>query len=230
MTGSLPPPSTPLPSPSPPPSWSAIVGDHPADLLFVEKSLSSVFDGVLQIPQSVLDLGRKRLELAVVAHFAGSPPPLKVIAAMVNRLWSYGEQIHVSQLEPNFYLIELDSVATRDWVLHRSWHVHHSPMLLRCWSAGISPLAFSSSSTPVWITLRRVPPELLSVEGVSWLASHFGTPIHKIIRDELNVKVCVLRSSPDLETSYLTVNLRGGRTCCIQVVSHQPLRYRSERK
>ncbi|CAN0925440.1 hypothetical protein LINGRAHAP2_LOCUS34759 [Linum grandiflorum] len=75
-------------------------------------------------------------------------------------------------------------------MVRRSWHIHHSPMLLRRWFAGIAPISFTLDYRPIWLTLRRASPELLLVKGISWLASHFGTPINKMIRDGLDVKIC----------------------------------------
>ncbi|CAN0920442.1 hypothetical protein LINGRAHAP2_LOCUS32043 [Linum grandiflorum] len=66
--------------------------------------------------------------------------------------------------------------------------------MLRRWRPGITPLAFAPEKKPMWIVLWAVPPSLLSLEGISWLASHYGTPIHQHIRDGFDVRVYVLRA------------------------------------
>ncbi|CAN1290913.1 hypothetical protein LINPERPRIM_LOCUS20920 [Linum perenne] len=43
--------------------------------------------------------------------------------------------------------------------------------------------------------MKTVPPDLITPEGVSWLASQIGRPINKFVRDELNVKVCIVKDS-----------------------------------
>ncbi|CAN1842961.1 hypothetical protein LINPERHAP1_LOCUS37010 [Linum perenne] len=65
-------------------------------------------------------------------------PPIKVISSILNRLWGFGEVIHVSLLSPCFLLVELPSMETCDWILA---HIHHHPMLIRKWRLGIEPLS-----------------------------------------------------------------------------------------
>ncbi|CAN1337979.1 hypothetical protein LINPERPRIM_LOCUS37845, partial [Linum perenne] len=129
-------------------SWAQITAETGSELHFIEDSRSVVIDGVLQIPHSVIDLGIQRLESAIVAQFVGAPPPLKVVSAMLNRLWS----------------LELK---------------------------------------PIWIKFKEVPPELLTPEGVSWLATQLGKPVNKLVRNGFSVKVCVLRKDSDARISEL---------------------------
>ncbi|CAN0920441.1 hypothetical protein LINGRAHAP2_LOCUS32042 [Linum grandiflorum] len=101
-------------------SWAVITSDPKQNLCFVAESLTSVVDGVLHVPKAVIDVGIKRLESAVVAQFVGKPPPIRVVNLLVNRLWGWGEPVIVSQISLGFFMIELPSVATGDWVLARS--------------------------------------------------------------------------------------------------------------
>ncbi|CAN1248536.1 hypothetical protein LINPERPRIM_LOCUS6779 [Linum perenne] len=171
-------------------SWAQIAAETGSDLHFVEDSRSAVIDGVLQIPDSVIDLGIQRLESVIVAQFVGNPPPLKVVSAMLNRLWS---------LE-GFLLVELDSVETQEWVLARSWHIHHQD---------IAPLTFVPQEKPVWITFSGMSPMLLTNEGISWLASQYGKSIHRFVREGFTVRVCVLRG--ELENGKDELNIRMGK-------------------
>ncbi|CAN1223109.1 hypothetical protein LINPERPRIM_LOCUS1998 [Linum perenne] len=190
-------------------SWAQATAETGSDLHFVEDSRSAVIDGVLQIPNSVIDLGIQRLESAIVAQFVGIPPPLKVVSSMLNRLWSLGEPIHVSQISEGFLLVELDFVETQEWVLARSWHIHHQPMILRRWHKDIAHLTFEPQEKPIWITFSGVPPMLLTNEGISWLASQYGKPIHRFVREGFTVRVCVLRG--ELENGKDELNIRMGK-------------------
>ncbi|CAN0899486.1 hypothetical protein LINGRAHAP2_LOCUS20305 [Linum grandiflorum] len=49
-------------------------------------------------------------------------------------------------------------------------------MILRRGKIGIRPLDLSPAAKPVWVTLRDVPPSLLTRKGISWLASQLGRP------------------------------------------------------
>ncbi|CAN1323393.1 hypothetical protein LINPERPRIM_LOCUS32714 [Linum perenne] len=66
-------------------------------------------------------------------------------------------------------------------------------MILRKWEKGTRPVDFSPRATPEWIEFQGVPPEVISNEGVSWLASKIGKPLNKFVRDGVNIRVCLLR-------------------------------------
>ncbi|CAN0890244.1 hypothetical protein LINGRAHAP2_LOCUS16328 [Linum grandiflorum] len=83
------------------------------------------------------------MESAIVAQFLGTIPPLRVFSAMVNRLWGY----------EGFFLIEIPSVRLCNWILARSWHIHHS---------GVTPLDLEVKEVPTWLTLTGIPPQLLT--------------------------------------------------------------------
>ncbi|CAN1268580.1 hypothetical protein LINPERPRIM_LOCUS13233 [Linum perenne] len=109
----------------------------------------------------------------MVTQFLDIVPPMRVIRSMINRLWGYEGEV-------------LPSILTEvlcNWVLARSWHIHHSAMVL---------IDFTPKELPVWVVLKGVPPELITPEGVSWIASQVGSPVNKFVRDCLDTKVCVV--------------------------------------
>ncbi|CAN1292910.1 hypothetical protein LINPERPRIM_LOCUS21785 [Linum perenne] len=63
----------------------------------------------------------------------------------------------------------------------------------------------------------EVPPELLTPEGVSWLATQLGKPVNKLVRNGFCVRVCVLRKASDEAISELVVEMSVGRLFTIQV-------------
>ncbi|CAN1298893.1 hypothetical protein LINPERPRIM_LOCUS23987 [Linum perenne] len=128
----------------------------------------------------------------------------------MNRLWGYEGQVIISTLQDNFYLIEFKSVWLCDWVLSRSWHIHNKSMLMRRWESGIQPMVFSESQTPEWIIFKNVPPDVISVEGVSWLCSLIGKPVKKFIREGLDVKVCILRDKACVCPKTLSLEVENG--------------------
>ncbi|CAN1291538.1 hypothetical protein LINPERPRIM_LOCUS21194 [Linum perenne] len=91
--------------------------------------------------------------------------------------------------------------------MSRSWHIHRAPLILRRWYSDIEPIDFSADKKPVWIELQGVPPELIYSEGISWLATQYGKPISKFVRDGLKVSVCVLRGEKDIERPALFVDI-----------------------
>ncbi|CAN1215124.1 hypothetical protein LINPERPRIM_LOCUS62 [Linum perenne] len=110
---------------------------------------------------------------------------------MGNRLWNYEGEICISRISEGFFLIEFPSVSLCDWVLERAWHVHHSPLLLRCWFHGVAPMVLSQEAILTWVTLRNVPPQLISLMGISWISSKIGRRMSRFVREGLSVKVCI---------------------------------------
>ncbi|CAN1314946.1 hypothetical protein LINPERPRIM_LOCUS29525, partial [Linum perenne] len=43
------------------------------------------------------------------------------------------------------------------------------------------------------ITLQKVPPAAVTIEGISWLSSLIGKPLRKFVREGLDIKVCIIR-------------------------------------
>ena len=78
----------------------------------------------------------------------GFPPPVRVIASMINRLWGYEGKVLLSVLSPGFFLFEFPSVKLCEWVLGRTWHIHHSVMVLRKWNSVITLLDLEVKDVP----------------------------------------------------------------------------------
>ncbi|CAN1300501.1 hypothetical protein LINPERPRIM_LOCUS24599 [Linum perenne] len=98
-------------------------------------------------------------------------------------------------------------------------------MILRRWAPQITPIDFTQKEVPTWIVLKAVPPALVTPKGISWLASQVGQPVSKFIRDELDVKVCVIRKVDEEVKPKLEVVLAGGEQCSIDVEYPKPRSY-----
>ncbi|CAN0899487.1 hypothetical protein LINGRAHAP2_LOCUS20306 [Linum grandiflorum] len=91
-------------------TWADVVSDPSNDLEFIMDLVLAVVDGVLHIPQSIVDLGVAKLKAALIAQLAGPAPPLRVFHLMATRLWGYEGPIQISLLFEGFYLLEFPSV------------------------------------------------------------------------------------------------------------------------
>ncbi|CAN1302186.1 hypothetical protein LINPERPRIM_LOCUS25328 [Linum perenne] len=88
-------------------------------------------------------------------------------------------------------------------------------MLVRNWYR--EPVNFAKELKPFWVEFKEVPPELLTPEGVSWLATQLGKPVNKLVRNGFCVKVCVLRKASEGVISELVVEMSGGRLYTVTV-------------
>ncbi|CAN1289110.1 hypothetical protein LINPERPRIM_LOCUS20120 [Linum perenne] len=211
-------------------SWADIISDPANDLEFIDIPEAALKGGVLKLPKEVLAKGKERLKAAVVIQFLGAPPPFRVLASVVNRLWGYEGQVIVSILQENFYLVEFRSVKLCDWVLSRSWHIHNKSMIMRRWESGIQPVVFSENQYPEWIIFKNVPPDVISVEGVSWLCSLIGKPVKKFIREGLDVKVCIIRDKASVFPETLALEMENEEIISIGVSQMKAREYNAGNK
>ncbi|CAN1755715.1 hypothetical protein LINPERHAP1_LOCUS5837 [Linum perenne] len=94
----------------------------------------------------------------------------------------------------------------------------------------IRPLHLSPEDKPSWISFCKVPPTLLTEEGISWMASQYGKPILKPVREGLTVKVCVLRGESSNTKNELKIHLGRGEVVAVEVVFPQARDYKREVK
>ncbi|KAJ4828114.1 hypothetical protein Tsubulata_007159 [Turnera subulata] len=124
-----------------------------------------VNSSVMQIPNEILAIGKKKFSLCLVAQFMGKPPKFGLIQAMARKLCSYGA-ISVAYYKDDLYLFQFPSDFALSRALFRGpWHIGGILLLLRKWDANIEPVDFSTSIIPVWVHLSRVPMELLTKEA-----------------------------------------------------------------
>ncbi|CAN1302100.1 hypothetical protein LINPERPRIM_LOCUS25281 [Linum perenne] len=164
-----------------------------------------------------------------MAQFTGPQPPMRVFTAIARRLWGYEGLVPISVLSENFYHIEFNLIQLCNWVLERAWHIHNSGLILRRWSKGISPVCFSPKETPEWIMYKKVPPVMLTNEGISWLSSKIGKPLNKFVREGTYVRVCLLRDMAVPCPASINIELEeGGDVIFIDIVSFQARDYKKD--
>ncbi|XP_010539160.1 PREDICTED: proline-rich protein 36-like [Tarenaya hassleriana] len=69
--------------------------------------------------------------------------------------------------------------ATREWALEIGiWRVADVMFALSEWTPTSTLRKHALTSVPIWITLRNIPPEMFSLQGISYIASGLGEPLH----------------------------------------------------
>ncbi|KAJ4838974.1 hypothetical protein Tsubulata_017378 [Turnera subulata] len=159
-------------------SWASITSGSAHPLKFVPP-IFAADSKIMQIPFELLDIGRKKFSLCLVGQFMGKSPKLGLVTAMAERLWGRDGVVSIAPYKENLYLFQFPTESSLSRALYGGpWHIGGIPLLLRKWDANIEPVDFSTSLIPVWVQLKRVPPELLTKEGLSYIASAIGTPLH----------------------------------------------------
>ncbi|KAJ4825193.1 hypothetical protein Tsubulata_035065 [Turnera subulata] len=115
----------------------------------------------LKIPDSVVELGRKKYSLCLVGKFTGNAPKFGLIQAIVNKIWGKHGPIRFSSYKTDFFLFQFPNEASLSHALYGgSWHVGGVPLFLRLWDSKIQKMEFTASRLPVWIQLNQLPLEL----------------------------------------------------------------------
>ncbi|CAN1321409.1 hypothetical protein LINPERPRIM_LOCUS32026 [Linum perenne] len=96
---------------------------------------------------------------------------------------------------------------------------------MRRWEKGIQPLEIAENQCPEWIIFKNVPPDVISIEGVSWLCSLIGKPLRKFIREGLDVKACIIRDKAIPCPEKLSIEMEDDEIVSIEVVQVKPGEY-----
>ncbi|CAH8272527.1 unnamed protein product [Arabidopsis lyrata] len=131
------------------------------------------------IPDHVFLKGLENQKEFVLGQFYRcSAPPGGLINAVVNRIWGRKCRIFTRKLSDTTYLFHIPDDSTRSWVLQRGlWHVDDCLMFVASWSPAASFELPEISTVPVWVTLKNIPSQLYSIEGIKWIASGVGEPM-----------------------------------------------------
>ncbi|KAJ4838675.1 hypothetical protein Tsubulata_003107 [Turnera subulata] len=199
-------------------SWAGIVKSGPPPFRQALDFIPSVLESnssILKIPSAVIEAGRKKFSLCLVGQFLGVTPKLGLIHAISNKLWGRHGSITVAPYKPGLLMFQFPTEASLSRALYGGpWHVSGIPLILRPWDSKIQPLDTSTSILPVWIQFRGVPLELSLREGLSYLASAIGKPLHmdqdcsKLLKSDC-INVCAEVDFRKPLLPNLVVNLDG---------------------
>ncbi|KAJ4826094.1 hypothetical protein Tsubulata_015191 [Turnera subulata] len=202
---------------SSPPSWVSVAKGDTKPVVHPLQVVAPIFTDeshILTIPPALIQIGRKKFSLCLVGQFMGTAPNIGLMNAMASKLWDKQDSVLVTHYKASLYLFQFPSEASLSQALFGGpWHIGGVPLLLRQWSSTIEPVDFTVDAFPVWVQLRHVPPKLMTCEGLSYLASAIGKPMHttqdysKVFSDRANVCVEVNFSKPLV--SSLPINLDG---------------------
>ncbi|PKI73252.1 hypothetical protein CRG98_006387 [Punica granatum] len=104
--------------------------------------------------------------------------PVSSVHAFVGSLVGVGLADNPQELDNGLILFDFETVEGRDFVLNNgTWHINHCPILLRPWEKNIQVVNLEQKKVPVWVKLSKVPLELLTEQGLSYVASGLGIPV-----------------------------------------------------
>lgn len=75
-------------------------------------------------------------------------------------------------------MFHIPDAATRKFVIQRGiWHIDDYLMFVSAWTPAKTIALFEVKTIPVWLSLKNIPNQLYSIEGIKWIASGIGEPM-----------------------------------------------------
>ncbi|CAE6075108.1 unnamed protein product [Arabidopsis arenosa] len=163
-------------------------------------SISAAGRPRVMVPNVVFERGAKLHEDFIVGIFYGKPPSYGKIWGVLNFLWGKDKRVTVHNLTKNAFLFYISSPTLRQRVLqHELWHVGSSPFFVTAWKSEFSYNPPSLERAPVWTSIKDIPFDLITPEGLSIICRPLGRAVdHKPFTsiNSAEVKVIVDLTKP----------------------------------
>ncbi|CAN1288903.1 hypothetical protein LINPERPRIM_LOCUS20032 [Linum perenne] len=74
--------------------------------------------------------------------------------------------------------------------------------------------------------MKKVPPILVNLEGVSWLSSEIGRPLNKFVSDGLDIKACIVKAVNEAIPGSMVVDIGEEKVAGIVIENTQMRLYK----
>ncbi|VVA98519.1 unnamed protein product [Arabis nemorensis] len=129
----------------------------------------------VKVPNVVFERGAKIHSDYIVGIFYGNAPSYGKVWGVLNFLWGKDKKVTVHSLTSNAFLFHISSAALHRRVLqHELWRVGDSPFFVTEWKASYSLNPPSLERAPIWATTQYIPFDLVTEEGMSYIAKPLG--------------------------------------------------------
>ena len=114
-----------------------------------------------------------------MGHFIGRKLPFSLVSSATNRFWGKQGLVDTLATESGVYFFKFSNSDARDLVLEGGpWYIAGRPIILRQWKPNLKLDSQGVKSIPIWVNLFNIPLEYWNPEGISYIASFIGKPIH----------------------------------------------------
>lgn len=132
----------------------------------------------MEVPSAVIDEANLLWEDFVIAQFLETAPHVAKVHVILNKIWTFGDKlqkIDVYEMDEVTMRIRIPNEAVREKIVrHGMWNIAGIPIVVSKWS----PVKDESQAklTLLWVHLTKVPMNMYSWEGLSFIASAAGIP------------------------------------------------------
>ncbi|KAF5202090.1 hypothetical protein FRX31_008320 [Thalictrum thalictroides] len=168
-------------------SWSSLFRQGNANKLKTTLNFykPSFVDGVAEVPDEVIEKGRKDWEDYLVGSFVGKRLPFPLVRDALQKQWKIQKFEMVADDEVFYF--KFQSEEDKILVIEKGpIFIAGRLFVLRFWSPEIEKGRNLISSVPIWVKLEGVPKRLWSEEGLGFLGSLIGS---SCVRDSQGVEI-----------------------------------------
>ena len=174
-------PPTRLTEPNQRMNWASLVQPKPPTQfkLTYMKPLDHSQRHIIRVPKEIVAQGSRKWEHTLVGHFIGKRLPYSLVKNATTRMWNKMGLEDMLATDSGYFFFKFISKEVSDSVLEGGpWHIAGQPILLRKWEPGLELSKAAPSSVPLWVHIHDIPLEYWNEEGLSYIASAIGKPIH----------------------------------------------------
>ncbi|CAE6191998.1 unnamed protein product [Arabidopsis arenosa] len=162
-------------------SWVSVVQNKQVLKKYDVNISTSDGQNSVEIPDEILQNSTPLWEDFLVGKFLETAPHVAKVHVIVNKIWKLGtdQKIDVYEVNPTTLRFRVRNPLVRARILRRGmWNIAEVPMVVSKWSPTTEKEQPEEKSIPLWVYLKNVPMNMFSWEGLSFITSAVGHPLH----------------------------------------------------
>ena len=133
----------------------------------------------ISMPSELIFAGSKAWNNTLVGYFIGKRLPYSLVRNFSARLWNKAGLFSMHATDSGYFFFKFNSKEASDAVLEGGpWYLAGQPIILKNWHVGLELTKEAQSTIPIWVNIYNIPLEYWNPEGLGFIASAIGKPLH----------------------------------------------------
>jgi len=173
---------------------------------------------IVDIPDCVISEGAREWDTTLVGYFLGRRLPYSLVSNSAHRMWDKFGLYEILATDSGYFFFKFNSKAQSEAIIEGGpWHFAGQPIIMKCWTPGLTLSKDSRSTIPVWVNFFYLPMELWGPEGLNRVASAIGKPLQvdRMTATKRRIsyaRVCIDMSAENEPIEELTVQFNNPKT------------------
>ena len=163
------------------PSWASFLQPQAAANIQLKytKHCRTLERMKLSMPKDLIIEGSKAWANTLVGYFIGRRLPFSLVKNISIRLWDKAGLVDMYATDSGYFFFKFNSKEESDAILEGGpWHFGGQPIILKNWHVGLELTKEAQATIPIWVNIYNVPLEYWNPEGLGYIASAIGRPLH----------------------------------------------------